>query len=188
MATLKVKLPDDLMIGLERLSKQVDAVVEKTLEAGAEIIEDKARSNLKNSIGSGTKTESQSTGQLLGALGTSPVKPNSKIDGWDIKVGFAEPRKDDYEKLRKSRFKANKIRAMASYNYSSRSEKRAAGFTVKNYSYYVTTNEMIANVLEYGKKGQAAKPFMKPAVDATKPRVRAEMKRVFDEEANKIIK
>ena len=51
MATLKVKLPDDLMAGLERLSKQADAVVEKTLEAGAEMVEDKVRSNLKNVIG-----------------------------------------------------------------------------------------------------------------------------------------
>lgn len=182
MATFKVNLPDDLMISLERLADEVDAVIEKTLEAGAEVVEEKARANLKNSL------KGESSGQLLEALGTSPVKPNNKIDGWDVKVGFAEPRKDDYEKLRKSRFKANKIRAMASYNYSSCSEKRAAGFTVKNYSYYVTTNEMIANVLEYGKKGQAAKPFMKPAEDAAKAKARAVMKKVFTEEANKIVK
>lgn len=188
MATLKVKLPDDLMIGLERLSKQADAVVKKTLEAGAEVVEEKARANLKNVIGSGTKTPSKSTGQLLKALGTSPVKPNDELDGWDIKVGFAEPRKDDYDKLKSSRFKANPVRADASYNYFGKRQKKAAGIRVKNYSYYETANAMIANILEYGKKGQAAKPFMKPAEDATKAKARAVMKKVFSEEANKIVK
>lgn len=187
MATLKATMPDDLMIGLERLSNQIDSVVEKTLEAGAEIVEDKMRSNLKSVIGSGTKTESKSTGQLLSALGTSPVKPNRNIDGWDIKVGFNEPRENDFEKLKSTRFRVNPLRAHASYNLSRR-EKKAAGIKLRNYSYYVTTNAMIANVLEYGKKGQAAKPFMKPAVDATKAKVRSEMRRVFTEEAHKIIK
>jgi HK97 gp10 family phage protein len=144
MATLKVKLPEDLMIGLERLSKQADAVVKKTLEAGAEIVEEKVRSNLKNVIGSGTKTPSKSTGQLLDALGISPVKKND--DGYDIKIGFSEPRKDG------------------------------------------TSNALVATILEYGKKGQAAKPFMKPAEDATKAKARAVMKKVFSEEANKIVK
>jgi HK97 gp10 family phage protein len=134
------------MIGLERLSKQADAVVKKTLEAGAEVVEDKVMANLKNAIGSGTKTESKSTGQLLNALGTSPVKPNDNLDGWDIRIGFAEPRKDG------------------------------------------KSNAMVANILEYGKKGQAAKPFMKPAEDATKAKARAKMKQVFTEEANKIVK
>jgi HK97 gp10 family phage protein len=140
MATLKVKLPDDLMIGLERLSKQTDEVVKKTLEAGAEVVEEKARANLKNSL------KGESSGQLLGALGTSPVKPNDNLDGWDIRIGFAEPRKDG------------------------------------------KSNAMVANILEYGKKGQAAKPFMKPAEDATKAKARAVMKKVFTEEANKIVK
>ena len=159
MATLKVNLPEDLMIGLERLSKQADAVVKKTLEAGAEIVEEKARANLKNSL------KGESSGQLLDALGISPVKPNDKLDGWDIKIGFNEPRKD-YKggTTYKKKLKSGKI------------------------SEYKLTNAMVANILEYGKKGQAAKPFMKPAENATKAKARAVMKRVFSEEANKIVK
>ena len=145
MATLKVKLPDDLMIKLERLSKQADEVVKKTLEAGAEVVEEKVRSNLKNVIGSGTKTPSKSTGELLDALGTSPVMPNNRLGGWDVKIGFSEPRKDG------------------------------------------TSNALVATIIEYGKKGQAAKPFMKPAVDATKAKARAVMKKVFTEEVEKIM-
>ena len=159
MATLKVNLPGDLMIGLERLSKQADAVVKKTLEAGAEIVEEKARANLKNSL------KGDSSGQLLDALGISPVKPNDKLDGWDIKIGFNEPRKD--------------YKGGTTYKKKLKSGKL---------SEYKLTNAMIANILEYGKKGQAAKPFMKPAQDATKAKARAVMKKVFSEEANKIVK
>ena len=81
----------------------------------------------------------------MGALGISPVKP-SELGGYDIRVGFAEPRQDG------------------------------------------KSNEMIANIIEYGKKGQAAKPFMKPAEDATKSKVKAKMEETFKAEAEKIFK
>ena len=49
-------------------------------------------------------------------------------------------------------------------------------------SYYTITNAMIANVLEYGKHGQDAKPFLKPARRAArKPTIEA-MERKLDEE------
>jgi HK97 gp10 family phage protein len=138
VATLKPKLPDDLMIQLEKLRGQTVAIVEKTLKAGAEIVEDKARANLKNSL------SGETSGQLLGALGTSPVKTND--GGWDIKIGFAENRTDG------------------------------------------KVNALIANVLEYGKKGQTAKPFMKPARDASRAKVSQTMNQVFTEEVQKIVK
>jgi len=53
-------------------------------------------------------------------------------------------------------------------------------------SYYVATNAMIANVIEYGKHGQPAKPFLKPAKSASrKPCVEA-MKAKLEEEINNI--
>lgn len=138
--SIKIKFPEELMINLEKLANEADKIVEKSLKAGAEIGEWQIRTNLKSSL------KGESSGQLLEALGTSPVKPNNKIDGWDVKVGFAEPRKDG------------------------------------------TSNAMIANILEYGKKGQAAKPFLKPAIDASKPKMRATMKKVFTAETEKIMK
>ena len=42
------------------------------LEAGAEVVEDKVRSNLQAVIGSGTKYESRSTGELLRSLALLP--------------------------------------------------------------------------------------------------------------------
>lgn len=53
-------------------------------------------------------------------------------------------------------------------------------------SYYAITNAMIANVIEHGKHGQPAKPFLKPArTAARKPAIEA-MKRKLDEEIKKI--
>ena len=145
MATITIKLPDEFMNQLSEFDSRLEDIFTKSLEDGAEIAEAQVRSNLKAVIGSGTKLPSESTGQLLGALGTSPVK-RSSLGGFDIRVGFAEPRKDG------------------------------------------GSNEMVANIIEYGKKGQAAKPFMKPAEDATKAKVKAKMQETFKAEAEKIFK
>ena len=145
MATVTMKLPDEFMNQLSEFDSRLEDIFTKALEDGAEIAEKQARANLKAVIGSGTKLPSESTGQLLGALGISPVKP-SELGGYDIRVGFAEPRQDG------------------------------------------KSNEMIANIIEYGKKGQAAKPFMKPAEDATKSKVKAKMEETFKAEAEKIFK
>lgn len=145
MATITIKLPDEFMNQLSEFDSRLEDIFTKSLEDGAEIAEKQAKANLKAVIGSGTKFPSKSTGELLGALGTSPVK-RSSLGGFDIRVGFAEPRKDG------------------------------------------GSNEMVANIIEYGKKGQAAKPFMKPAEDATKSKVKAKMEETFKAEAEKIFK
>ena len=145
MSTVTIKLPDEFMNQLSEFDSRLEDIFTKSLEDGAEIAEAQVRSNLKAVIGSGTKFPSKSTGELLGALGISPVK-RSSLGGFDIRVGFAEPRKGG------------------------------------------GSNEMVANTLEYGKKGQAAKPFMKPAEDATKSKVKAKMEETFKAEAEKIFK
>ena len=145
MATVTIKLPDEFMNQLSEFDSRLEDIFTKALEDGAEIAEKQAKANLKAVIGSGTKFPSKATGELLGALGTSPVKQSS-LGGFDIRVGFAEPRKDG------------------------------------------GSNEMVANIIEYGKKGQAAKPFMKPAEDATKSKVKAKMEETFKAEAEKIFK
>ena len=145
MATVTIKLPDEFMNQLSEFDSRLEDIFTKSLEDGTEIAEKQAKANLKAVIGSGTKFPSKATGELLGALGTSPVK-RSSLGGFDIRVGFAEPRKDG------------------------------------------GSNEMVANIIEYGKKGQAAKPFMKPAEDATKSKVKAKMEETFKAEAEKIFK
>lgn len=48
------------------------------------------------------------------------------------------------------------------------------------------SNAMLANILEYGKHGQPAKPFLKLAVRAAKSAAQAAMKEAFEEEVNRL--
>lgn len=48
------------------------------------------------------------------------------------------------------------------------------------------SNAMIANVIEHGKHGQPAKPFLKPARSSSRKACIEAMKRKFDEEVDKI--
>lgn len=48
------------------------------------------------------------------------------------------------------------------------------------------SNAMLANILEYGKHGQPAKPFLKPAKSASRASCKAAMQQKFDEEVRKI--
>jgi len=48
------------------------------------------------------------------------------------------------------------------------------------------SNAKIANILEYGRHGQPAKPFLKPAKSASKSACEAAMKQKFEEEINKV--
>jgi HK97 gp10 family phage protein len=48
------------------------------------------------------------------------------------------------------------------------------------------SNAKLANILEYGKHGQPAKPFLKPAKSASKSECISTMKSTFEEEVKKI--
>ena len=79
MAKVKLVMPDDFEKRLTSLGKNEDAIAEKVLEAGAEVVLPKVKSSLAGSIGRNTKVESRSTGELLGSLGVSPM--NRDKDG-----------------------------------------------------------------------------------------------------------
>lgn len=93
MARVQIKLPNDFIDALDSASRLIDNSAEQVLKAGANIVEPRMRSNLSAAIGSSTKQPSRSTGQLAKALGTAPVKVNSRGD-YNVKVGFAENRDD----------------------------------------------------------------------------------------------
>ena len=90
MAKATWRMPDDFLMKVSRLADKTDEILPKVLEAGAEVVEDKVRSNLQAVIGSGTKYESRSTGELLRSLGTSPALQDKNGD-FNVKVGFSEP-------------------------------------------------------------------------------------------------
>lgn len=66
-------------------------------------------------------------------------------------------------------------------------EPRKAQYKAKNKrSYYEITNAMIANVIEYGRKGQPPKPFLAKAKRKSKKTCIETMQKVFEEEVSKI--
>lgn len=136
MAKCTYKLPENLLKKMSRLGNKMDEIAKVTLEEGGKVVLDKTKSNLEASV-SGT-----SSGQLVSALGLSPVKVD-RNGNYNIKLGFDEPRKDG------------------------------------------TSNAMVANIIEYGKPGQLAKPFLKNAKIATKSECEDVMKRKLEEEINK---
>ena len=104
---------------------------------------EKTKSNLASVIGSGTKYDSRSTGELESSLGLTGVKMD-RNGNFNIKVGFSEPRSDG------------------------------------------GSNAQLANIIEYGKSGQPAKPFLKPAKSASKKQCIEAMKQAFETEVEKL--
>jgi len=93
MAKVEIVMPEDFLLRLSRLADKTDAIIPKVLEAGGEVVLAKVKSNLAGAIGRGTKVKSRSTGELQSSLGLSPAKQKRDGSGWDVKVGFAEPRR-----------------------------------------------------------------------------------------------
>lgn len=141
MAKCQVVLPEEFMLKISRLGKQTDAVAEKVLEAGGEIMLDKIKDNLKSVVGKAE--DSRSTGELVSSLGLSSVKQDRDGNS-NIKVGFAEPRSDG------------------------------------------GSNAKIANILEYGRSGQNARPFLAPAKKSAKKPCQEAMVRKLEEEIKKL--
>ena len=143
MAKCTVKMPDELLEKLSRLGAESDAIAERVLEVGGDVVVSKVKSNLSAVIGSGVKFDSRSTGELERSLGVSPVKID-KYGNSNIKIGFTEPRADN------------------------------------------ESNAKIANIIEYGKSGQPAKPFLKPAKSATKTACMNAMKQKLEQEVKNV--
>ena len=145
MAKVELKLPTDFEERLSRLGDKTDEIIPKVLEAGGEVVLAKAKSNLSSVVGHGTKVKSRSTGELENSLGLSKARQKRDGSGWDVKVGFAEPRRGKGD-----------------------------------------SNAKIANIIEYGRHGQPAKPFMKPARTQSKNAAVEAMKEKFEQEVERI--
>lgn len=143
MAKVDIKMPEKFLLKMSRLGSNFDSVAESVLEAGGDVVLQKTRATLSSVVGSGTKYESRSTGELEASLGLSPAKTD-KNGNHNVKVGFAEPRSDG------------------------------------------GSNAKIANIIEYGKHGQPAKPFLKPAKSASRSACKAAMQQKFEEEVRKL--
>jgi hypothetical protein len=92
VAKVDIKMPDDFLIKVSRLADKTDEIIPRVLEAGGEVVLSKTKANLRSVIGSGTKYDSRSTGELAAALGLSPALQD-RNGNHNVKVGFAEPRR-----------------------------------------------------------------------------------------------
>jgi HK97 gp10 family phage protein len=88
MAKVTVKIPDEFAQALSKLGDKTDDIIPRVLEAGGEVVLDKVRGNLQGAL------SGDSTGELARSLGLSPAKQKRDGSGWDVKVGFSEPRSD----------------------------------------------------------------------------------------------
>lgn len=143
MAKVDVKMPEDFLLKLSRLGNKTDEICEKALEAGGEVVLEKVKENLSAVIGSGTKYDSRSTGELEQSLGLTSVKQD-RDGNHNIKIGFSEPRSDG------------------------------------------GSNAKIANIIEYGKHGQPAKPFLKPAKSSSRKACISAMQETLEREVEKL--
>lgn len=91
MARCTMKMPEEFLLKVSRLGDKTDDVCGRVLNAGAEVVLKKVRTNLRNVISKDTKTQSRSTGELERSLGVSPVL-SDKNGNLNIKIGFSEPR------------------------------------------------------------------------------------------------
>ncbi|MHB1453924.1 MAG: HK97-gp10 family putative phage morphogenesis protein [Saccharofermentanales bacterium] len=93
MAKAEIKLPEEFLLKVSKLEDRTDEIIPGVLEAGAEVVLAKVKSNLSAVIGKNTKLKSRATGELQDALGVSPVLQDD-AGNFNIKVGFKEPRSD----------------------------------------------------------------------------------------------
>lgn len=87
MAKMTIQMPNDLELELSKLAKQSDDVIDKCLEAGAEVVLNAVRNNLREVL-----SPEHKNGELINALGITPAKID-RTGVHNVKVGFAEPRK-----------------------------------------------------------------------------------------------
>ena len=85
MAKVDVKMPEEFLLKLSKLGSSTDAIAERVLEAGGEVVLKRVKSNLSGVVGKDTKIESRSTGELEASLGLSPAKPD-KNGNHDISI------------------------------------------------------------------------------------------------------
>lgn len=159
----KITFPglSDYELMISRLSKGVDDIAGKAIYAGAGIVADAIKENIKDLPivrGYGTKenplpggvTAPQKAG-LIDGLGISPMQSDAGF--LNVKIGF-----DGYN--------------------ATKTDKYPQG----------QPNQLVARGVESGTSWKEKKPFIRPAINASKKRAEDEMARILDEEIEKITK
>ena len=159
----KITFPglNDYELMISKLSKGVDDIAGKAIYAGAGIVADAIKENIKalpivrgygtdaNPLPGGV-TAPQKAG-LIDGMGISPMQDDGGY--LNVKIGF-----DGYN--------------------ATKTEKYPQG----------QPNQLVARGVESGTSWKQKKPFIRPAINASKSRAEAEMARILDQEIEKITK
>lgn len=159
----KITFPglNDYELMISKLSKGVDDIAGKAIYAGAGIVADAIKENIKalpivrgygtteNPLPGGV-TAPQKAG-LIDGMGISPMQNDAGY--LNVKIGF-----DGYN--------------------ATKTEKYPQG----------QPNQLVARGVESGTSWKQKKPFIRPAINASKSRAEAEMARILDQEIEKITK
>lgn len=159
----KITFPglNDYELMISKLSKGVDDIAGKAIYAGAGIVADAIKENIKalpivrgygtteNPLPGGV-TAPQKAG-LIDGMGISPMQDDGGY--LNVKIGF-----DGYN--------------------ATKTEKYPQG----------QPNQLVARGVESGTSWKQKKPFVRPAINASKSRAEAEMARILDQEIEKITK
>ena len=81
MAKVKVELPNEIMQQLEKLNRDTPEMMKSMVEAGAETVLERMRSNAPQGM--------KSSPQLMACLGTTRPYEAPSDDSINVKVGFA---------------------------------------------------------------------------------------------------
>lgn len=159
----KITFPglNDYELMISKLSKDVGDIAGKAIYAGAGVVADAIKENIKALPivrGYGTEkdplpggvTAPQKAG-LIDGLGISPMQNDAGY--LNVKIGF-----DGYN--------------------ATKTEKYPQG----------QPNQLVARGVESGTSWKQKKPFIRPAINASKSRAEAEMARILDQEIEKITK
>lgn len=159
----KITFPglNDYELMISRLSKGVDDIAGKAIYAGAGIVADAIKENIKDLPivrGYGTEkdplpggvTAPQKAG-LIEGLGISPMQSDAGY--LNVKIGF-----DGYN--------------------ATKTEKYPQG----------QPNQLVARGVESGTSWKKKSPFIRPAINASKQRAEDEMARILDQEIEKVMK
>ena len=147
-------LPDKFMRQIKEMEQNADKAFTEMVEEGARNgCEKYVRQSLKNAIGSDPKPDKNGN--------THP----SRSTGTLLRALGVSPVKVDREGVKNAKIGF----------YEPRNAKKYGG------SYSRQTNAMIANVLEYGRTGQAARPWLRPVKRKVEQEFRETAERIFEE-------
>ena len=159
----KITFPglNDYELTISRLTKNVDSVAGKAIYAGAGIVADAIKENIKALPivrGYGTETNPLPGGvtsaQKQGLLDGLGIAPMQAQNGYlNVKIGF-----DGYNRTKTDQYPQGQ------------------------------PNQMVARGVESGTSWKQKHPFIRPAINASKSRAEAEMARILDQEIEKVTK